>query len=105
MTEPTLWDTPPEPPTREESYRVWRETEEGQRVYDYCLARSLELRRKGVDHWSFRGIWEMARYDLRLSVGPDGIRLQDHHAPFMARELMARHRDLDGLFATRERAA
>lgn len=99
-----FWDTPPEPPTPAEKYATWRATREGQRVYDWMLGKAMALRARGIDHTSGRGLWIAARYEFHLE-GDGKYGLNDHWQPFIVRELMARHPELEGFFPIRGRDA
>jgi hypothetical protein len=90
--------------TIQERFDEWVQTWEGQQVYYNCLRRAKALYDRGWRHFGIKAIWEAARYDRALQVGPDaeGFKLSNDHHSRMARYMMARHDWLEGFFATRE---
>jgi hypothetical protein len=78
-------------------------TPDGLEVYRYVLERAQALRERGWDHYGMSPLWEMARYDGSLRVGPEGgFKLNDHYKSRLARRMMAEHADLEGFFELRE---
>jgi hypothetical protein len=93
----------PEPSPLEAAFRAWLDSDDGRRVYSSVRDRALALRARGWLHFGIRPLWESARYDSALDVGPDcGFKLNDHHHSRLARELMRREPELDGFFTVRD---
>jgi hypothetical protein len=90
--------------TLQQRYEEWRATPDGQDVYDAVRRAALRLRGRGFQHYGIGALWEAARYDHALKVGPDvdGWKLNDHYRSRMARELMMREPELAGFFELRE---
>jgi len=90
-------------PTIQERYDEWRATEDGRLVYENVLARAMRLRERGWHHFGIKALWEAARYDRALEVGPDdaGYKANNNHHSRMARELMDEP-GLTDFFETRE---
>lgn len=86
----------------EQAYRDWRRTADGEVVYASARDRAKQLRRAGWRHYSIRPIIEAIRYDRAIQVGPDhGYKINDHQAPYLARELMRSEPELADFFALR----
>lgn len=95
MTEPAYRQPyRPEPPDR-----LWREfcewvvSPDGVAVEQYCLIRAKRAYDRGFRHFGMKAIWEVARYDRSLEVGPDGdgFKLSNNHHAKMARRLMRKY--------------
>lgn len=89
--------------TIQERFEAWLASPDGQRVASYIALRALDLHRRGFTHWGIHSLWELARYDGNLRVGPEGsFRLNDHFTSRMARHLMRVHPELASFFELRE---
>lgn len=111
MNEPTIWDsnvvTPGLRPgghlTLQERYDEWRDSPDGGVVYVTIRNRAFDLYRRGWTHYGIATLWELARYDADVRVGPNaGFRLNNDFRSRMAREIMSVYPELDGFFETRE---
>jgi hypothetical protein len=106
---PTIWDVarmkPTEPRTIAERYAEWRQTEQGRVVFDEVARRAYRLRAAGWNRYGVKAIVESIRFDRHVSVGPDeaGFKVNNVFTALLAREVMAKHEDLDGFFETRVR--
>lgn len=87
----------------EREFRAWLKTPDGR----YCLSEvkrcALKLLGAGFKHYGIGAIWESMRYDWAVRVGPDqdGLKLNDHHRSFLAREVMRMEPKLESFFETR----
>lgn len=89
--------------TLAERYAEWRATEDGAVVYNDVIARAITLRHRGYEHFGIAALWEAARYDRAVRVGPNaGFKLNNDFRSRMAREIMADIPALAGFFETRE---
>jgi len=97
----TFW---PRPLTLQERFEEWLATEDGQAVYAHVRDRALRLRERGWTHFGIGALWEAARYDRALQVGPDahGWKVNNDYRSRMARRLMEDEPRLRGFFETRE---
>jgi hypothetical protein len=86
------------------AYRAWLKTEDGGVIARAIRDRALALVRRGWRHYGIRALWEAARFDRALEVGPgeDGYKLNDHYTSRLARDLMGKYPELEGFFETRE---
>tara|TARA_R100001163_G_C4987416_1_gene141284 strand:+ start:454 stop:786 length:333 start_codon:yes stop_codon:yes gene_type:complete len=67
------------------------------------LARmARELKRCGYTHYSINGLFEALRWETRHSTGDLGLKVNNNHRAFAARDLMSIYPDLDGFFRVRE---
>lgn len=94
----SLWQ-----PTLQDRFDDWLATDDGQAVYEYVRERALALRRRGWRHFGIAAIWESARYDHALRVGPDaeGWKVNNTWRSRLARRLMEDEPELAGFFSTR----
>lgn len=76
-------------------------------VMDRLVEMARRLRARGINHYGIAALWEVLRYDwtLRTDDPTSTLKLNDHYKAFYAREIMRRHPDLDGFFATRRSQA
>lgn len=88
-------------------YADWRATGDGAAVVGYVRDRALRLRERGFRHYGISALVETARYDHALEVGPDarGLKIDNNHRAFIARELMASEPMLEGFFEVRRSKA
>lgn len=89
----------------ETAYREWLRTGDGATVARAIRDRALALARRGWKHYGIAALFEAARFDHDLDIGPDvdGWRLNNNHRSRLARDLMARYpEELGGFFETRE---
>lgn len=101
----SLW-APPQP-SLQDRFEAWLATDDGQAVYEHIRDRALRLYARGWRHFGIAALWEAARYDRALVVGPDaeGWKVNNSYRSRMARRLMADHPELDGFFETRRVSA
>lgn len=93
-----------EEPTIDHAYRAWLATADGKTVSLAIRDRALALRRRGWSHYGIAALFEAARFDRDLDVGPDvdGWKLNNNFRSRLARDLMARVPELEAFFETRE---
>lgn len=98
-----LWDYFADQRPLDDQYGAWRRTEDGQEVYTNVRDRALRLRARGWQHFGIKALWEAARYDRALAVGPDaaGFKMNNNLHSRMARELMASVPELADFFELR----
>lgn len=86
------------------AFREWLATADGSAVLASVHRRALDLRREGWRRFGIGALWELARYDRALQVGPDaeGWRLNNSHRSRAARLLMDQEPELAGFFEVRE---
>jgi hypothetical protein len=89
--------------TLQERYDDWRATPDGQATYDNVRERAFRLLDRGWHHFGIGALWEAARYDRALLVGPDatGLKLNNDYRSRIVRELMEREPRLADFFETR----
>lgn len=93
----------PEPESLDARYTEWRESENGNIIFEAVLRRALRLHRSGWKHYGIGAIAEVVRYAFDVRVGPDaeGFKLNNSYRSRMAREMMDRVPELDGFFELR----
>ena len=85
-------------------YEEWRATNDGQVVYENVRWRAFRLHERGWRRFGIKALWEAARYDRALEVGPDaeGYKINNNWTSRIARELMEYEPSLVGFFELRE---
>ena len=61
-----------------------------------------ELKRSGHERYSISGLFHILRWETRETTGDHGLKVNNNHQPFAARELMKQYPDLEGFFQLRE---
>jgi hypothetical protein len=99
---PSLWE-----PSLQVRFEQWLTTDDGQAVYEHIRARAMRLYERGWRHFGIAALWEAARYDRALEVGPDaeGWKVNNSWRSRLARRLMEDEPRLRGFFGTRELTA
>jgi len=67
------------------------------------LARELKL--SGHSRYSMDGLFHILRWETRATTGDLGLKINNNHTAFAARDLMDQFPDLEGFFKTREQKA
>ena len=63
---------------------------------------ALSAKRKGWKRWSTKGVLEVLRWQTAINADMGlGLKVNNNHTAFMARDLMRDHPELDGFFETR----
>ena len=95
-----MYDARPLP----ERYAEWRNGDDGRTIAADIKTRAQALFDRGFRHYGIAALFEAARYDRSLKVGPDaeGWKLNNNWRSFLARELMATYSQLEGFFEVRE---
>lgn len=91
--------------TIDQAYRSWLRTEAGAVVSKAIRDRALALRQRGWEHYGIAALFEAARFDRDLDLGPEDVgeyRLNNNFRSRLARDLMTKYEDLAGFFETRE---
>jgi len=60
-----------------------------------------ELRSMGRERYSINGLFEILRWETRHTTGDHGLKMNNNHRAFAARDLMATYPDLEGFFQIR----
>ena len=84
--------------TIEASYRAWRATEDGERVWEAFCGEAVGEVARGATRLSGKAIWERVRARLRLPMN------NNHHA-LVVRDAEIAHPSIAGLFEKRMRRA
>jgi len=63
---------------------------------------SLELKQLNHARYSINGIFEALRWETRHSTNDLGLKVNNNHRAFAARDLMQLHPELNGFFQLRE---
>lgn len=76
-------------------------------VMELLVDMAYKLRARGVQHYGIAALWEALRYDwtIRTSDPSSQLKLPNDYRAYYAREIMARHPDLDGFFTIRKSQA
>lgn len=76
-------------------------------VMDRLIEMALRLRARGIQHYGIAALYEVLRFDWTLQTDDptSTLKLNNDYKPFYAREIMRRHPELDGFFATRRSQA
>lgn len=75
-------------------------------VYKKLRDRALEIRRAGHRYWSINALVGWFRCEVATRTdSADGLKINDHFAPFYSRLLMAREPELAGFFKKRSSCA
>ena len=61
-----------------------------------------KLQKRGYTRYSISGLFHILRWETDASTGDLGLKVNNNHQPFAARELMQLYPDLDGFFNLRE---
>ena len=64
------------------------------------IARKLQAR--GYSQYSISGLFHILRWETDETTGDLGLKVNNNHQPFAARELMETYPELKGFFKTRE---
>lgn len=67
------------------------------------LARELKL--SGHSRYSIDGLFHILRWETRATTGDFGLKINNNHTAFAARDLMDQFPDLKGFFKLREQKA
>ncbi len=64
-----------------------------------------ELKKCGHERYGISGLFEILRWETRYETGDLGLKINNNHRAFAARDLMERYPDLQGFFRTRPQKA
>ena len=62
---------------------------------------AFELQRRGHSKYSISGLFHILRWETSATTGDLGLKVNNNHQPFAARELMIKYPQLIGFFETR----
>lgn len=84
---------------------AWEEFHaENPHVYELFERFAFEAIRSGMSRYGAHGIVERIRWHVSIDIrSTDGLKINDHHAPFMSRLFVERHPEHAGFFELRER--
>ena len=85
-------------------YRQWRGTTHGQEVFCQIGSVTLDMIRRGFDHYSMQMIVYVVRYHRHLKTGRDeeGWKVNNNFTSYLARDIMkSDDRIPDGFFELR----
>jgi hypothetical protein len=72
-------------------------------VYEKLRDLALNLRRKGIDHYGIKALFEVVRFHHALSTNDPDYKLNNNFTSLYSRLLMDNETELQGFFRTRER--
>ena len=83
--------------------QFWRFHAANPHVYEHLKALCLEVRRRGVQRFGIRTVWERLRWHARFETTrkPEDWKLNNNYTRHYARLLMAQEPALSGMFETR----
>lgn len=63
---------------------------------------ALSAKRRGWNRWSTKGVCEVLRWQTAVNADMGlGLKIDNNHTAFLARDLMQMHPELDGFFELR----
>ena len=63
---------------------------------------ALDLKAKGVEHYSIDALFHVMRFQSAMSTGDMGLKMNNNYSSFAARDLMEEHSSLAGFFRLRK---
>ena len=92
---------PTKPPTKLEAQ--WQECKSKNPSLLPELAKlARELKKHGHSRYSMDGLFHILRWETRTTTGDLGLKINNNHTAFAARDLMSHYPDLRGFFQTRQ---
>ena len=83
---------------------AWRECRENNPHLMPALASlCAQAKDMGYKQWSVGALFEVLRWQTKLSTGDMGLKVNNNHRALAARDLMNEYDDLQGFFKLRER--
>lgn len=81
--------------TIDAAYRAWLATADGATIAKSIRDRAFAMKDRGFDHYGIAALFEAARFDRDLDVGPDadGWKLNNNFRSRLARDLMTKYPD------------
>lgn len=70
-------------------------------IYEELVRQARALKAVGRERYGVKSLFEVIRWHRALTTSGDDLKLNNNHAPFYARLIMARERDLEGFFEIR----
>ena len=92
------------PASLQDRYDAWLLSANGRAITDAVTDAAFRLVDRGFRRYGIAALFEAARYEHALRVGPDvdGFKCNNSYRSRLARDLMARYPILEGMFETRE---
>lgn len=73
-------------------------------VYERLLELSLDLAKRGHEHYGMKGLFEVLRWEEAMATKGSQFKLNNNYTAFYARMIMKRAPRLRGFFRTREQS-
>ncbi len=106
LPQPSLWDAPAGPDAGTIAGRFERFHAAHPEVFDEIVRLARQLRGRGFERYSMKGLFEIVRHNHHIGKGPgEDFALNNDYSPLYARLVMATCSDLAGFFETRGRRA
>ena len=64
---------------------------------------ALEMKRSGLRKWSTKGLFEVYRWQTRLSMDDLGFKANNNYTALASRDLMREYPELEGYFKIKQR--
>ena len=81
----------------------WHEAKQRHPELLPAMARiARELQAMGIKRYGIGAVFEILRWETRHTTGDHGLKMNNNHRAFAARDLMTEYPDLDGFFAIRQ---
>jgi len=74
---------------------------ENPEIYEELIKQARALKAMGREKYGVKSLFEVIRWHRAMNTRGDDFKLNNNHAPFYARRIMAREPDLDGFFEIR----
>jgi hypothetical protein len=82
--------------------KFWEFHTQNPDVYQKLRSLALQMRRRGVEQYSIKSLFEVLRWHHALTTNdPSGYKLNNNYTSFYARLLMEREPELEGFFELR----
>ena len=95
-----LFDTRVEPaPPPPDPFDEW--LKDNAEIYDAIVALALKARRQGIERWAIKALIEIVRWDRAINRKAPDFKVNNNHAPTLARLIMDRTPELAGFFEIR----
>ena len=80
----------------------WEQTkQEHPEMLSQAAEIALQAKRMGWKRWSTKGVCEVLRWQTSVDAGSLGLKINNNHTAFLARDLMQQYPELDGFFELR----
>jgi hypothetical protein len=97
-----LFDPPP--PKADKLQAAWNACKlQHPDFLDRCYALCQRAKQRGIRRWSADALFHVLRWETADTTGDHDLKINNNYSSLAARDLMARHPDLDGFFELRIR--